>query len=292
MVAQVSSSVEITLRPARSDDAHECGRICFEAFDSISRRHNFPCDFPDVDAATGVIGMLIEHPGFYGVAAERDGRVVGSNFLDERSIIAGVGPITVDPQVQDGGIGRRLMRAVLDRAAEQEFPGVRLVQAGYHARSFSLYTSLGFQVRETLACIQGEPLVFTIPGRVVREAADADLEACNELCRRVHGHDRGGELVDAVRLGVASVVEHDGRITGYTTGVAFFGHSVGETDDDLKALIGAAQVFPGPGFLVPARSPLVRWCLERRLRVTQLLTLMSVGLYNEPKGAFLPSILY
>ena len=74
-------------------------------------------------------------PGFYSVVAELDGRVVGSNFLDERSAIAGVGPITVDPSVQDRGIGRRLMQAVLDRAAARRFAGVRLVQAAYHSRS-------------------------------------------------------------------------------------------------------------------------------------------------------------
>jgi hypothetical protein len=28
------------------------------------------------------------------------------------------------------------------------------------------------------------------------------------------------------------------------------------------------------------------------LRVVQPMTLMSVGLYNEPRGAFMPSVLY
>ena len=82
------------------------------------------------------------------------------------------------------------------------------------------------------------------------------------------------------------------RAPGYATAMAFFGHAVGETDDDVKALIGAAPAFGGPGILVPARSPLFRWCLEHDLRTVQLLTLMSRGLYNEPRGAFLPSILY
>ncbi|MEW6604593.1 MAG: GNAT family N-acetyltransferase, partial [Thermoproteota archaeon] len=35
-----------------------------------------------------------------------------------------------------------------------------------------------------------------------------------------------------------------------------------------------------------------QWCLEHGLRVVQPLILMSVGLYNEPAGAFMPSILY
>ena len=45
--------------------------------------------------------------------------------------------------------------------------------------------------------------------------------------------------------------------------------------------------------LVPTRNgALVRWCLDAGLRITQTLTLMSIGLYNQPDGAWLPSVLY
>jgi hypothetical protein len=92
---------------------------------------------------------------------------------------------------------------------------------------------------------------------------------------------------------VASVVEHAGRITGYATTLGFFGHAVGETNSEIQALIGAAQTIAGPGFLLPIRNTeLFRWCLQRGLRVTQPMTLMSLGLYNEPAGAFLPSVVY
>jgi hypothetical protein len=184
------------------------------------------------------------------------------------------------------------MQNVLDRAAERQFAGVRLVQAGYHNRSLALYTKLGFQVREPLGCLQGPPIAIEIPGRRVRPAIEADLADCNRICRAVHGHNRGGEVVDAIRQGTATVVEHDGRITGYATDIAFFGHAVGETADDLKALVGAAPGYGGPGILVPARSPLFAWGLANGLRLVQMLTLMSRGLYNEPAGAFIPSILY
>ena len=64
-------------------------------------------------------------------------------------------------------------------------------------------------------------------------------------------------------------------------------------DDDLKALIGAAAEFRGQGFLVPARnSELLRWCLDRGLRVVQQMTLMGTGMYKEPAGAYLPSVIY
>ena len=39
--------------------------------------------------------------------------------------------------------------------------------------------------------------------------------------------------------------------------------------DDVKALIGDTPAFVGPGFLVPARSLLLPWCLEQKLRVVR-----------------------
>jgi predicted N-acetyltransferase YhbS len=87
---------------------------------------------------------MFTNPGFYCVVAEAAGRIVGSNCLDERSMIAGVGPVTVDPGAQRVGIGRMLMQAVMDRANGRHAAGMRLVQAAFHNRSLSLYTSLGF----------------------------------------------------------------------------------------------------------------------------------------------------
>ena len=104
------------------------------------------------------MGMLSAHPGFYGVVAERGGEIVGSNFMDERSIVFGIGPISVDPSAQNAGVGRRLMQDALDRAAARNAPGVRLLQAAYHNRSLCLYSSLGFQTREPLSVMQGPPL--------------------------------------------------------------------------------------------------------------------------------------
>jgi GNAT superfamily N-acetyltransferase len=285
--------VNAILRPGRPDDARPCGVICYEAFKTIANQHNFPPDFPSPEAAVEVLSMLLGHPGFHAVVAEMDGRVVGSNFLDERSTIAGLGPITVEPSGQNGGVGRQLMEAMLERAEQRRHPGVRLVQSAYHNRSLSLYAKLGFAIREPLALMQGTPFKASIPGYVVRPATMEDVHACNRVCSRVHGHDRSGELRDAIQHGMAMVVEHDGRITGYATAVGFFAHVVGESNAELKALIGAAPAYVGPGFLLPTRnSELFRWCLERGLRVGQAMTLMSIGLYNEPAGACLPSILY
>jgi predicted N-acetyltransferase YhbS len=284
---------DVVIRPATPDDAAECGRICYEAFSRINEEHNFPRDFHDVDHAIGLITMMFNAPGLFAVVAERGARIIGSNVLDTRSIIMGVGPITVDPGTQNSGVGRKLMQAVLDRARELGAAGVRLVQAAFHNRSLSLYASLGFDVREPLSCLQGAPLQRSIAGCDVRAATVADLDACNALSRQVHGFDRGADLAQCITLGIGRVVERAGRITGYASNVAFFGHATTEANVDLQALIASAESFGGPGILLPSRNTaLLRWCLGNGLRVVQPMTLMSMGLYNEPAGAWFPSILF
>jgi predicted N-acetyltransferase YhbS len=217
----------LRLRKGVPADAAAAGDVCYRAFKAIAEAHRFPPDFPSPELAAGLLQEFLEHERFFTVVAEVDGRLVGSNFMDERSPINGIGPITVDPSLQNEGAGHALMEAALRRSRERGSPGVRLVQAGYHNRSLALYLKLGFQVREPLVCLQGAPLARSPSAASVRSATRDDLPACNQLCMRVHGHDRGGELADAVAKGTASVV-----------------------------------------------------------------TLMTIGLYNPPDGAWLPSVTF
>ena len=89
------------------------------------------------------------------------------------------------------------------------------------------------------------------------------------------------------------VVERPGRISGYATGFGYGWHAVAETNEDLIALLGSAEAFLGLGVIVPSRNTeLLGWCLANGLRIVQQSTLMTIGLYNEPAGAWLPSIAY
>jgi GNAT superfamily N-acetyltransferase len=283
--------MDLKLRPGTPEDAETCARIFYDAFSTLAREHNFPSEGPEM--AGELMPMLLGHPDVYAVVAEVNGKVVGSNFLNERSTIFGVGPATVDPAAQNRGIGRVLMQDAMRRAADRGAPGIRLHQAAHHHRTLSLYATLGFQVRDLLACMQGTPPKGEIPGYQTRRAAPTDMQACTAVCRRVHGHDRAGEVRDALAQGTALVVEHDGRISGYATDLALFAHAVGESNEDLKALIMAAEAFGGPGILVPtANAELFRWCLEQGLRVQYLMTLMTIGLYTPPQGAYLPAVSY
>lgn len=275
-------------------DAEACGRIIYEAFDHVAACHGFPPDFPSTEAATKLAQNLISNPSAFSVVAEVDGLVVGSNFLAEGDDIRGVGPITVDPKRQGGGIGRRLMQAVLERA--NGAVGIRLLQDAFNMRSIALYASLGFEVREPVLVMTGKPPGSPPTGTAVRPMGEHDLEACDILCSRVHGVSRRTELADAVRFLAPMVAERGGRITAYMTapGAWIANHGVAESESDMRVVIvGAASASPSVSFLLPTRqTALFNWCLSQGMKAVKPMTLMTVGKYCQPDRPYLPSVFY
>jgi predicted N-acetyltransferase YhbS len=286
------------LRQPTASDKKQIGQLVFDAFASIDDRHAFARDFPSVDAAMQLADSAVGHAGVYGIVAERDdGRIVACNFLDERNSVPGVGPVCVDPAMQGGGVGRAVMRAVLDRADKRSFSSVRLVQDAFNLASLSLYASLEFDVKEPLAQMLGTPPPRKLSaGMTARYMTAGDLQECAELCRRIHGFDRSAELADALTTHHPVLLERDGRVTGYLSAPSLYimNHAVAETDDDMIDLLcGAAAMAGQLSFTVPTRnSRLFRWCLEQRIRIVKPMTLMVRGDYHAPKGAWMPSVSY
>lgn len=284
----------IQLRSMRPEDVEPCGRICYEAFRDIAEKHNFRPDFPSAEVSTGLIGWLFSNPGAFNVVAEADGEVIGSNHLWEYNSIAAVGPITIDPDAQAKGVGRKLMEAVIERGKDR--PGIRLVQDAFNAASLSLYTSLGFDVREPLVLMEGV-LKGEVAGQYeVRPMLAEDYEACSELCQSVHGFDRLNEVKNTPPSPSPFVALRDGRITAYISAPELWplNHAVAETENDMHALLlGAGNQCQHVSFLLPTRqTALFRWCLQNGMRVIKPMTLMSMGDYREPRGCYLPSVGY
>jgi predicted N-acetyltransferase YhbS len=287
------SSTAPQVRDATADDAQACAQIFWDAFAGLASRHSFPIEHGSPDFSRFTIDRMLATDGIMGLVAERDGCVIGSAFVDERATIAGVGPVSVDPDAQDAGAGRALMQAVLERQRRRAAAGVRLVQTAYHYRSLGLYAKLGFRVRETLSVLQGDLPNLRSPSIATRPATEADLAQCGELCERIHGHDRNPELAEAIRAGTAHVAERPNCISGYAAGFGYGWHAVSETNEDMCALLAGAEALMGLGILVPSRnSELLRWCLDKGLRIVQQSTLMTIGMYREPAGSYLPSIVF
>jgi len=287
--------VDVEIRPAVPSDAEACGRLSYEAFKGIRERHGFPPHFPTVEIAIQRANFCISHPSIFGVVAESDGQIIGSNFLDERDSIRGLGPVTVDPQVQARGIGRRLMETVLERA--RGAVGVRLVQDSFNMLSVSLYASFGFDVKEPLLLMRGKPNGKLPSGIVVRPLEEDDLSECAALCRKVHEFDRLNELRDALKALSPLVAVREGRITAYALALhrSSLNHAVADTEEDMKALLlGAASMNTEPlSLLLPVRqASFFRYCLSEGFRAVLPMTLMAMRKYQDPAGCYIPSILY
>lgn len=287
----------LTYRKPTPADADDVARLVFEAFASIHDRHQFPRDFPTIESAKGFAQAWLNHPKIWGVLAEREGRIIACNFLDERNVVPGVGPICVDPKEQSGGIGRAVMTAVVDRSRDIGSKSVRLCQDAFNTSSMSLYASLGFVINEPLVLVRGKLLDKPSSGATVRPMSENDLPGCATLCRRVHGFDRNAELSDALKMFVPYVLERRGQIAAYMSASVFWAmnHAVAETGQDMRDLLAGAssQIDEPISFLLPTRNAeFFRWALAQKLRVLKPMSLMTLGDYREPSGWWLPSVEY
>ncbi|HWP90800.1 MAG TPA: GNAT family N-acetyltransferase [Thermodesulfobacteriota bacterium] len=284
----------LELVPAEPKHINEIGRICFEAFKSIHDKHVFPRDFPDVELAIKVVGMLVERKDFYGVVALLEGKPVGSNFSSLMDEVSGIGPITVDPACQTRGIGRALMEGVVNYAKRNNIEKIRLLQDSFNMASLSLYTSLGFDVKETVVLMEAVPA--SKADQTVRSITENDLAVIEGLSRRIYKVSRINEVASAFVYGFPAFLrERDGRVTGYLL-PGFFGHGVAETEEDALALIGeSARRIPPEfaRFFCPLRQEkFFRTALRNGCRAIKVMNLMAVGPYEPPQDVWMPSILY
>ncbi len=125
---------------------------------------------------------------------------------------------------------------------------------------------------------------------------EADLDACDELCRSIHGVSRYNELRDAIARLAPLVAVRDKKVTAYMTAPSFWiaNHGVAESVEDMQALIlGAAEVSAPVSFLLPSRQTnLLNWCLAQGLKTVKPMTIMTKGKYQEPGGPYMPSVFY
>jgi hypothetical protein len=89
----------LAIRPVAAADASVCGRIFFDAFESLATRHAFPIEPGSPEFTDFQVHSMLATDGIVGLVAVRDDQIVGSAFADERGAIVGIGPVTVDPAV-------------------------------------------------------------------------------------------------------------------------------------------------------------------------------------------------
>lgn len=284
--------MSLQLIPLHQNHLPQLARICYEAFSELQVRHAVPCDIPDLETGMLIISHVASRPDYTGVVATIDDRVVGSNFLLHSDSIAGIGPLTVDPQVQSRGVGRALMQWVMEEANQRGIRQTRLFQETINTTSLSLYTSLGFTWRDSAALMRVNPANSDDPS--IRPLTTADLDMVKSLSLQAYGFSRAGDAAQLLAAQFPGFLrEREGRAVGYFIS-SLFGHAGAETDDDLLALIAHAARHIPPAmalFICPLSRPhLFRRALAMGHRTLKMLSYMSLGEFTEPTGVYLPSI--
>jgi predicted N-acetyltransferase YhbS len=286
-------TVRTKVRSIVLEDAPIVGEIMTVAFNDVFQRHGFPPPFPSVEAGRQLTALYAVYSETQGFVAERNGRIVGSAFLNVRGDKAGIGPVTVDPRAQGSGAGRALMHRLLEES--RHCSSVRLTQDAFNNVSFSLYSKLGFVPRDVLAALAAEdPQPQPVPDAgKVRPVTAADLDEVAALDTRVTGLARRGDLGLLLGLGSHLVCQRGDRIVGYLCrvpleGVDYLGPAAAEEPDDLKGLLYHAAQIPGPRAarigLYASQPELVHYAMESGYTVFSLGTYMVRGDWEPPNG--------
>lgn len=282
----------------RREHLPELGRICFEAFGALHDRHNVPRDFASAEFAGMVLTMLTARPDYVGFTAVLDGRIVGSNFLQTADVVAGVGPITVDPAIQSRGVGRALMQRVIDEARSRGRTRVRLFQEAVNSTSLPLYTTLGFRWVNSAVILSPPAESPGVYDGSIRPMNRDDLPTVHELSQKHYGHSRAedaGLLLSGEQPMPGFIRERGGRSAGYFF-PTFLGHGAAESVDDMVALTSAAAAnLPAEmtRFICPlSEADLFRAHLSKGWRVAKLLSYMALedAPFEAPGGVWTPSI--
>ncbi|WP_339115195.1 GNAT family N-acetyltransferase [Thioclava sp. GXIMD2076] len=129
-----------------------------------------------------------------GVVALQGEKVVGTAILSLLGDVGTLNMIIVDEAMRGQGLGRRLMQALLDRAATME---LRLVAT---ADGLPLYQKLGFKAQGEVMQYQGVAVAQT-PEQPVHEASAEELAQLIAADRVATGMDRAKLLTDIAAQG-------------------------------------------------------------------------------------------
>jgi len=218
----------VLVRPLTRDDLDEADRIFRVAFGTF-------LGAPDPERFTGDADFVrtrwTAHPAAV-LAAELDGRLVGSNFATNWGSVGFFGPLTVAPDYWDRAIGQRLLDATMEIFATWNTRHTGLFTFSHSTKHVGLYQKYGFWPRFLTA-------IMTAPVQSDRsQRGTTTLSGVPE--RDQPGVFRAiAELTDAVYPGLDVIREMDAVLT----------QKLGDTVliDDAAGLLAVAVCHVGAG---------------------------------------------
>jgi GNAT superfamily N-acetyltransferase len=194
------------------------------------------------------------------VTAEVDGRVVGSNFATRWGSVGFFGPLTVDPELWDRGVARKLMDNTMEIMDSWRLTHAGLFTFSHSPKHLGLYQLYGFQPRFLTAVMSARVPPDRSSAGWSTYSSDPDqggrLAECAALTDTIYpGLDVGREiracheqrLGDTVLLddGSGFAVCHVGPGTEAGTGTCFLKFAAARpgSPDSFARLLDACETF-------------------------------------------------
>ena len=219
---------DIFVRPLQESDlavADRIFRVAFGTFLGVPEPESF---FGDADF---VKTRWRANPNA-AFAAEMNGEVVGSNFATNWGSVGFFGPLTIRPDLWDQGVGKRLMKPVMNLFDEWEIKHAGLFTFAHSPKHIGLYHKLGFCPR-FLTAIMSKAVSDAKSASDWTKFSALSSDEQNEVLNSCR------ELTDAIYEGLN--VEHEIR--------AVANQNLGETILlwDNSQLVGLATCHTGAG---------------------------------------------
>ncbi len=295
--------MEITYRPARSDDLDAAVRIVQQAINDLRVRHGLAPTHKLRPPLFQTFCLAEDPDGLW--VAEADDTIVGFGFSWMMQKFWYLSQLFIKPEMQAKGVGQALLSKTLEQARRNGADNRTLITFAYNTASTGLYVRNGMYPRELLYHVVSPALVVEQNITATRHPVSpiAPLSQSREWIGQIdeavlgfrrdsqHGFLLGGSATRAVRI------EHAGNPAGYAY-ISSDGH-VGPLaiapHADTKEVIGAAIRCALEGqpqqvsMIVPGRADrILEVVSELGFRIDEPLVLMSARPFGNWSN-YLPS---
>ncbi len=299
------------LRTMTADDRFEVADLIYASINTWYRLRGMPQIFRGGPKVTEVFYDVYNalEPGCAVVAEHTEtGRLMGSCFYHPRKYHVALGIMNVHPNYFGEGVGRELLRYIIDFTDKNGYKALRLTQSALNLDSFSLYNKAGFVPRyayqDMILDVPADGFNQSVPGsQQVRDATLDDVPAMAALEMDVSGVTREQDYRYCIEntLGFWHTSVYDngtGGIDGFLISsrhqaMNMLGPGVCRSDEQAIALIRRElDINRGrsPVFLVPVeREKIVRQMYAWGARNCELHFCQVRGEFQPFKGVNMPT---
>lgn len=184
----------VQIRRAREKDLLPAFKMVEKSFNHLRKKHSMkPIKFP-LQELPPVQKHLFSTDGHRAWCAWKGNKIVGYTHALVRGKQWYLGYLFIDPNLQDKGVGRKLLEKVYFKK-----PGMThaLCTFSYNMQAVGIYSQFGMVPIQGLAWLGGKPGKFKAPKptglQVSTELGKADIAWINSLEKKVRGYGRDVE---------------------------------------------------------------------------------------------------